>query len=114
MNDCLFCKIIAGDIPAKKVYEDEQTLAFYDIDPQAPTHILVIPKKHYEGVHNVPAQEKELFATLMLAVGEIVLQEKLTETGYRLVINSGTDALQAVPHIHVHILSGRSMQWPPG
>ncbi len=114
MSDCLFCKIIAGDIPAKKVYEDENTVAFYDISPQAPTHILVIPKKHYEGIHDVPEDETELFSTLMTAASSIVKSEELTETGYRLVVNSGPDALQAVPHIHIHILSGRSMQWPPG
>lgn len=114
MSDCLFCKIIAGEIPSDKVYEDENILAFKDISPKAPTHLLVIPKEHYANIHDVPEEKELLMGKLMTAVGKIVLENDLTQSGYRLVVNSGSDAGQLVPHIHVHILSGRSMQWPPG
>lgn len=114
MSDCLFCKIIAGEIPSTKVYEDEYTLAFRDIDPKAPTHVLVIPKEHYVSVHEVPAEKGDLFGHLMKTVSQVVESENLIEPGYRLVINSGVDGGQAVDHIHVHVLGGRSLQWPPG
>lgn len=114
MSDCLFCKIVKGDIPSDKVYEDENILAFNDISPKAPTHILVIPKKHYAHVHEVPEDKEILMGQLMTAVANIVQDKNLISGGYRLVINSGPDAGQEVPHLHVHILSGRSMQWPPG
>ncbi len=114
MDNCLFCKIVAGEIPATKVFEDEFTLAFRDIDPKAPTHILVIPKEHYQDMHDIPAEENQLFGKIMSTVSQVVKSEKLIEKGYRLVVNSGNDGGQAVPHIHVHILGGRSLQWPPG
>lgn len=113
--DCLFCKILAGDIPATVVYKSETTLAFRDIAPQAPEHILVIHKDHYPSIHDVPAEVKAAyFGELMATVHAVVEQENLTENGYRVVMNSGEDAQQAVPHIHMHILAGRSLQWPPG
>ncbi len=114
MDSCLFCKIVAGTIPCAKVYENETVLAFRDIDPKAPTHILVIPKEHVESVHDVPAEKANLLAELMMAVSAVVVQENLVEAGYRLVINSGSDGGQAVVHLHVHILAGRSLHWPPG
>jgi len=117
MNDpnCLFCKMIRGEIPVKKAYEDEQALVFHDISPKAPVHLLAVPKQHFAGVHDVPAANAALFAGLFSAVGAVVRREKLDETGgYRLVVNSGENAGQAVAHIHVHILSGRTMAWPPG
>ncbi len=114
MNDCLFCKIIAGDIPSTKVYEDDYTLAFRDIDPKAPSHVLVIPKEHYGNIHDVPSEKGDLFLKVMAAVSEVVKSEALIESGYRLVINSGADGGQLVNHIHVHVLGGRSLQWPPG
>ncbi len=114
MESCIFCKIINGEIPANKVFEDEHTLAFNDINPQAPTHILVIPQEHYANIHEVPTDRREIMLHLFNAVSIIVTQEGLTENGYRLVVNSGKDSRQEVPHIHVHILSGRPMQWPPG
>lgn len=112
MPDCLFCKIIARQIPAGRVYEDDHAVAIRDINPQAPVHLLVMPRKHYAGVHEVPASDNGLFAKLFSAVAAVVTQEKLTD--YRLVVNFGEQAGQSVPHIHVHVLSGRPMRWPPG
>lgn len=114
MEDCLFCKIIRNEIPATKVYEDDHCLAFRDIDPKAPSHVLVIPKEHYGSIHEVPAEKSDLLAHLMRAASEVVQSEGLVDDGYRLVINSGENGGQLVNHIHVHVLGGRSLQWPPG
>ena len=114
MENCIFCKIINGEIPADKVYENDSVIAFNDINPQAPTHILVIPKEHYSNIHSVPENKNNLLGELFRAVSHIVKEQKLTENGYRLVINSGKDGGQEVDHIHVHLLGGRSLQWPPG
>ncbi len=100
MSDCLFCKIAAGDIPSKKVYEDEVCYAFYDIDPQAPTHFLVIPKAHIPSCGAV--------------TGENSAAQELGLTDFRVVSNCGPQAGQSVPHLHFHVLSGRDMTWPPG
>lgn len=109
--NCLFCRIIAGEIPSSKVYEDEYVLAFRDIDPQAPTHILIIPKEHYDSVLDAPP---EAIGRLTEAAKTIAENEGLTENGFRLVINTGDEGGQSVKHLHVHLLGGRSMQWPPG
>ena len=114
MNDCLFCKIIKKEIPALRVYEDEHAIVIKDINPQAPVHLLALPRKHYAGVHEVRSADAAIFGQLFQAVSKVVEQEKLAEAGYRLVINFGEKAGQSVPHIHVHILSGLSMRWPPG
>jgi histidine triad (HIT) family protein len=114
MDSCLFCKIIAGKIPCAKVYENEHVFAFKDINPQAPVHLLVLPKVHYAHVHEVPAAQESVLQKLMAAVSALVRQEGLDTKGYRLVINSGRESGQSVDHIHVHILSGRTMHWPPG
>ena len=114
MTDCLFCKISQGQIPSSKVYEDEHTFAFNDINPQAPIHILVVPKEHYAGIHEVPPANGEIIKRLFDAVSAIVQQKDLINKGYRLVANFGDRAGQSVHHIHVHILSGRDMHWPPG
>lgn len=114
MDDCLFCKIAHGEIPADRVYEDEKTIAFRDISPQAPQHILVIPKNHYVGIHEIPENEISLAQDLFSAVSTVVEKEGLASDGYRLVVNFGPKANQTVPHIHIHILGGREMQWPPG
>jgi histidine triad (HIT) family protein len=114
MQDCLFCKIIAGQIPSSKVFEDEHTLIFKDISPKAPTHLLAIPKEHYATVQDIPIAKMGLMIDLFNAVGKIVKQLDLGAKGYRLVINSGEQAGQAVPHLHVHILAGRHLAWPPG
>ncbi|MBN2189278.1 MAG: histidine triad nucleotide-binding protein [Chitinispirillaceae bacterium] len=114
MASCLFCKIIKKEIPVSPVYEDANVVVIKDINPQAPVHLLALPRKHYCGVHEVTPADNKLFGQLFEAIGKVVVQEKLVEKGYRLVINSGEHAGQAVPHIHVHILGGRSLQWPPG
>jgi histidine triad (HIT) family protein len=113
-DNCLFCKIAKGEIPAAKVYEDDATVVFKDIGPKAPVHLLAIPREHFDAVHNVPAAKMALMGRLLETVAKVVKQEQLTAKGYRLVINSGADAGQAVPHIHVHILAGRTLAWPPG
>ncbi len=110
--DCIFCKIVSGEIPASKVYENEHVIAFNDINPQAPTHILVIPKKHIDGIHK--ATKEDAIGELMLACVEVARQNGLEDAGYRLVINSGMWGGQTVHHLHVHVLGGRAMTWPPG
>ncbi|MEG0629340.1 MAG: histidine triad nucleotide-binding protein [Christensenellaceae bacterium] len=114
MQDCLFCKMIAGEIPCSKVYEDEKVLAFYDIDKQAPEHILVIPKKHIESVSTLKQSDFVYLDAMILAAQKITEEKNLKEEGYRLVFNTGKNGGQSVPHLHMHILGGRAMQWPPG
>lgn len=114
MNDCLFCKIASGEIPSKKVYEDEMVLAFRDIDPQAPTHILVIPKKHIESVLDIKDEDNEILAGIFKVINIVAKEEGLDEGGFRVVSNIGKDGQQSVPHLHFHVIGGRSMQWPPG
>jgi len=114
VKDCLFCAIVAGDIPATIVYETPDVTAFRDVNPQAPTHVLVIPKEHYANVAEIANADPALVAELMrgaIAVAEI---EDITESGYRLVANTGAGAGQSVFHAHVHVLGGRSLTWPPG
>ena len=108
MNDCLFCKILAGDIPSTKVYEDETILAFRDIAPQAPTHILVIPKTHISGCDGVSAENSGVVAHIFEVIPQIARAEGLTG-GYRVVSNCGADAGQTVPHLHFHILGGKPL-----
>lgn len=110
--DCIFCKIAAGEIPCNKVLETETILAFRDINPQAPTHVLVIPRKHVSGVH--AASEEDDLGALLLAAKEVARLEGIDRAGYRLVINSGQQGGQTVDHLHVHVLGGRQMTWPPG
>jgi histidine triad (HIT) family protein len=111
--DCLFCKIVAGDIPAEIVHETGTTVAFRDLEPQAPTHVLVIPRSHYPNAAALAAGEPATAADLFDAAGAIALQEGLEE-GYRLVFNTGAAAHQTVFHVHMHLLGGRAMTWPPG
>jgi histidine triad (HIT) family protein len=113
MKDCLFCRIIAGEIPSKKVYEDEHTFAFEDINPQAPTHILIIPKKHIAGLKESTTEDAELIGRCHLAAAEIARKRQI-ENGYRTVLNVGPDAGQSVFHLHVHLVGGRKLSWPPG
>jgi histidine triad (HIT) family protein len=110
---CLFCKIVSGEIPVTRIYEDEQTLAFPDINPQAPTHILIIPKNHLASHAHATQDDEATLGHLLHAAGEIARQQNLTK-GYRLVINTGPDGGQTVDHLHVHLLGGRPMHWPPG
>lgn len=109
MSDCLFCKIVAGDIPSTKVYEDDTILAFRDIAPMAPTHILVIPKTHIASVDGVNAENSALVAHIFEVIPRIAAQEGLTG-GYRVVSNCGADAGQTVPHLHFHILGGKTLR----
>ena len=113
MTDCLFCKIIAGKIPSKKVYEDEKAFAFEDIKPQAPTHVLIIPKKHIVGIDQATEADAELVGYCQLVAAKIAKERKL-EQGFRTVYNVGPDAGQTVFHLHLHLLGGRQMHWPPG
>ncbi|HWZ45548.1 MAG TPA: histidine triad nucleotide-binding protein [Candidatus Saccharimonadales bacterium] len=113
MTDCLFCKILAGKVPAKKVYEDEHTFAFEDINPQAPTHVLVIPKKHIVGLKEAGEADAELLGRCQLAAAEIARKRGI-EHGYRTVYNVGPGAGQSVFHLHLHLLGGRALGWPPG
>ena len=108
MENCLFCKIIAGDIPSTKVYEDAYCYAFRDINPQAPTHILVVPKDHVESIAEAGKLSPEALCAVINAIGKIATQEGL-EKGFRVVSNCGPDACQSVPHLHFHILGGRHM-----
>jgi histidine triad (HIT) family protein len=111
--ECLFCKIATGEIPATVVHETETTLAFRDLDPQAPTHVLVVPRSHYPNAAALAAAEPAAAAHLFEVAGEIAEKEGLGE-GYRLVFNTGPAAHQTVFHVHMHLLGGRSMGWPPG
>ncbi|MCE1246722.1 MAG: histidine triad nucleotide-binding protein [Firmicutes bacterium] len=111
---CLFCKIAAGEIPSNVIYEDDDVFAFHDISPQAPTHFLVIPKKHIESVMHSTAEEQELLGKLMAKIPEIAKKAGIDGTGVRVVSNSGADAGQSVFHLHFHVLSGRKFGWPPG
>lgn len=112
MSDCLFCKIIAGDIPSKKVYEDDLCYAFYDIDPQAPTHFLVIPKEHISSVSQVNEDNDAVVGHIFTVIAKLSKELKLDS--YRVVSNIGQQAGQSVLHLHFHVLSGRDMTWPPG
>ena len=111
--NCLFCKIIAGDIPSKKVYADDRTYAFRDINPQAPTHVLVVPRKHVAALTEAGADDEQLLGYLHLVAARIAASEGLS-SGFRTVINAGSDGGQTVDHLHVHLLGGRPMSWPPG
>jgi histidine triad (HIT) family protein len=111
--DCLFCKIVAGAIPAKRVFEDRRSLVFADIQPQAPVHLLVIPKEHLTSHAHALAEHTELLGHLLAVAGEMARSEGL-EKGYRLVVNTGEDGGQTVGHLHIHLLGGRAMGWPPG
>ena len=113
MTDCLFCRILRNEIPAKKIYEDEHTFAFEDINPQAPTHVLIIPKRHVRGLKEATPEDAELIGRCQLAAAEIARQRGI-EDGYRTVLNVGPQAGQSVFHLHVHLLGGRSLHWPPG
>ncbi len=110
----LFAKIIAGEFPADKVHEDEQCIAIRDINPQAPVHILVIPKKPLVNVASAAAEDEKLLGHLMLTAKALAISEGIAETGYRLVLNVGRHGGQSVDHLHVHLLGGRAMGWPPG
>lgn len=114
MEDCIFCRIVKKEIPATVVYEDPKVLAFRDIQPAAPTHILVIPKEHVDNIADPALLNKGLPEALLSAVQCVAEQEHLKDAGFRTVINYGKDAGEAVHHLHIHIIAGRSLGWPPG
>jgi len=113
-EDCIFCKIVAGEIPAAKIYEDERAVAFQDINPQAPTHALVIPRTHVASLNEADEADEALLGHLLLVAARVARDEGHADGGYRTVINTGAGAGQTVFHIHVHLLGGRSLTWPPG
>ncbi|VAX25972.1 Bis(5'-nucleosyl)-tetraphosphatase (asymmetrical) [hydrothermal vent metagenome] len=114
MNECLFCKIVAGKIPSDKVAQTDTLFAFNDIDPKAPVHILIIPKKHIESALELGREDRELMGDMLLLANEIAKEKGIDKTGFRIVTNIGADGGQAVFHIHFHLLGGRSLGWPPG
>ena len=114
MSECLFCAIVAGDIPADEVYRDETVVAFRDIAPQAPVHVLVIPTAHHANVGAAAVADPATLADVLRVATEVAEAEGLTEAGYRIVTNTGQAAGQSVDHLHFHVLGGRSLAWPPG
>ncbi len=114
MIDCLFCKIIKGDIPSTTVFRDEQLTAFRDINPAAPTHILIVPNKHIDGVDTLTSDDEALVGHLVNVAGQLAAREGIAEGGYRIIINTGANAGQTIPHIHVHLLGGAPLNYPMG
>jgi histidine triad (HIT) family protein len=113
-ENCIFCSIVAGTIPARMVHSDDDTIAFRDINPQAPTHVLVVPRRHIASVDAIAPGDAELIGKLLMAAAGIARAEGVSDAGYRLVVNNGAAAGQTVDHIHVHVLGGRQLAWPPG
>jgi histidine triad (HIT) family protein len=111
---CLFCRIVAGEIPADLIHQDEQCVVIRDLNPQAPTHLLVIPKEHLESLDDASQKDEALLGHLLRVAARVANAEGLAESGYRAVINNGAGAGQSVFHLHVHVLGGRTMNWPPG
>ena len=114
MKNCLFCQIAAKEVPGEIVYEDKDIIAFKDINPVAPVHILIIPRKHISGITSLKEEDKEIVGKIYLAFSEIAREFSVYQCGFRIVANSGPDAGQAVDHIHFHLLGGRTLNWPPG
>jgi histidine triad (HIT) family protein len=114
MEDCLFCKIVSKDIPAELIFEDFRIVAFNDINPQAPIHILIIPKEHFASLNDIPEEKKDLLGHILLRARQIAQNIGIQENGYRIVLNTARDSGQEVFHIHFHLLGGRRMTWPPG
>jgi histidine triad (HIT) family protein len=114
MSDCLFCRIVAGEIPGDVVAQTDRALAFRDINPQAPTHVLVIPKQHFANAADLSRSDAELLAELFQLAAQVAEQEGVADAGYRLVTNTGDAAGQTVHHLHVHVIGGRPLEWPPG
>ncbi len=112
--DCIFCKIASGEIKGNIVYQDDKVTVFRDLNPQAPTHVLIIPNQHIRGVGDLEPGQEAVMADLTRAAVKVAQQEGIAKTGFRLVLNSGPDANQTVDHIHMHLIGGRSMTWPPG
>lgn len=114
MENCIFCKIVNGEIPSKKLYEDDKVYAFYDINPEAPVHFLVIPKEHIESVNALDNKNVSIVSHVFTIINKLAKELNIADNGYRIVNNCGEDGGQTVQHIHFHVLGGRSLQWPPG
>jgi histidine triad (HIT) family protein len=114
MDDCIFCKIVRHEIPAQIVYEDDDVVAFKDLNPVAPVHILVIPKKHISELKAISDEDRELMGKLMVVIGKLARENSTDDEGFRLVVNQGEQAGQSVFHLHFHLMGGRSFGWPPG
>lgn len=114
MEECIFCKVISKEIPASIVYEDERMIAFSDINPQAPVHILLIPKEHFPSLNEIPEDKKDILSHILLKAKEIAREKEIADRGYRIVLNTARESGQEVLHIHFHLLGGRQMSWPPG
>lgn len=110
--NCIFCKIVAGEIPSRKVFENDELLAFHDINPWAPVHVLVIPKAHFGSLNDV--QDAQVVGAVALLAQQVARELGVAESGYRTVMNTGKDGGQTVGHLHMHLLAGRAMHWPPG
>ena len=113
-SDCLFCKILAGEVASDEVISDDETYAFRDINPGAPTHVLVIPRRHVESAATITGEDGPLLAGMIRTAQQVAAQEGIADSGYRLVFNVGDDALNSVPHLHLHVLGGKRLGWPPG
>jgi histidine triad (HIT) family protein len=114
MEDCLFCKIVNNEIPAELIFEDDRIVAFNDINPQAPVHVLIIPKEHFASLNDIPEEKKDILGHILLRARQIAQNLGIQENGYRIVLNTARDSGQEVFHIHFHLLGGRRMTWPPG
>ena len=114
MEDCIFCKIINGEIPSEKLYEDDKVYAFYDITPEAPIHFLVIPKEHIGSANDLNIDNSHIVSHIFTVINKLVVELNIANTGYRIINNCGEDGGQTVKHIHFHVLGGRNLKWPPG
>ena len=112
--DCLFCKIIAKQIPAKIIHEDDHVIAFRDVNPQAPTHALIIPRRHISTLNDLQGSDAALVGHMLFTASQLAISENIADSGYRLVMNCNGDGGQTVFHIHLHLIGGRAMRWPPG
>jgi len=113
-TDCIFCRIISGAIPTRKVFEDDLACAFEDNNPQAPTHVLVVPREHLDSLNDAAAGDEPLLGHLLRIASKVANQLSIAESGYRIVVNTGPEGGQSVEHLHLHILGGRALAWPPG
>ncbi|MCA1691101.1 MAG: histidine triad nucleotide-binding protein [Acidimicrobiales bacterium] len=114
MSDCIFCKIVAGEVPSEEVASSDGTYAFRDVNPAMPSHVLVVPREHIESAGSLQLDHGQLLAEMFHTAQQVARHEGLADRGYRLVFNVGDDALNSVPHLHLHVLGGRRMEWPPG
>ncbi len=114
MDNCIFCKIVRGEVPAKIILDSDETLAFYDVDPKAPVHILIIPKAHIGSIMEAGGENAGAFEAMGRVARELAVKLGLNESGFRIIVNTGRDGGQTVQHLHMHLLGGRSLEWPPG